>query len=256
MNLLLINAIVGGIIGGLIGGLVGFLFSKFYKGDEKKKKSIQTVIIVISIVGLSNSNILKEPIMNLLFPSHAVSQKLEKKLFANLESSPHLDAIKKMNAGEVQLYVARGMKRLSSEDKIIWNKIRISLAGHDPNLCAGFWTGSITSLMLIDAFMKLQDEEMNEFSRISARALHLEMEKGLFTNVHANAYLGALKEIATKMSQDEMIKLDSVLTAGVGAKNEDACWAMMKIMKHIDQNPKDLASQTLVDFLAQSMGRN
>lgn len=131
-----------------------------------------------------------------------------------------------------------GLKRLSSSELVDWNRLRIKLAEADHLLCAGLLTGiNLNGDQVLNALSKIDTLDAERWLNLSMTAARLEILQKPYTKPAAGAVERGLASIRSTLSPDDRAKFDTVLNDGVEAQENQACWAMMTVMKRLETLP-------------------
>jgi hypothetical protein len=219
-------AAIGGGIGGLIGGLLGKLV-------ENKNVKVALLVAPVVLLGKLVPDAMKS---HPLFPQtnmqHATAIGEEM-----IKQSPALEQFLKSKppdqaSAAMQEMAHAGLRRLSAEELVSWNQVRLHLAEKSPQLCATFWTGrGLTQQVLTGALNQLPPAESDTFLRTSMRAAALEVEQMPFVKPPADVFMQTLPKLKKLHTPADVERLDKVLAAGVNAPDEDGCWALQLLMK-------------------------
>ena len=136
----------------------------------------------------------------------------------------------------IQAKTHAGLKRLSYEDLVVWNEVRLQLAAKSPQLCAGFWTGNgLTPQLLTGTLEQLPQDQSDAFFRTTMRAAVAEVEDRPFNAPPADAFGKILPKLKQLHGPADNERLDKVLAGGVKVPDGEACWAMQLLMKDAAQ---------------------
>lgn len=131
-----------------------------------------------------------------------------------------------------------GLKRLSSSELVDWNRLRIKLAEADHLLCAGLLTGiNLNGDQVLNALSKIDTFDAERWLNLSVTGARLEILQKPYTKPAAGAVERGLASIRSTLSSDDRAKFDTVLNDGVEAQENQACWAMMTVMKRLETLP-------------------
>ena len=250
MNILL-GAIVGGIIGGII-GLIFALLQKLFKFKSKKVVQISTIAAVVVMVPFMQNKELQYHVAKYIFPGQAKLMRMEQMIVDNLPDKEYRHYLKKLNQAQIQMAVAKGLKRLKTDELYSWNNVRIQMAKSSEELCAGFWTGMITADMVVKSLKQLSEEEMKVFAKASAMAFVYEKENRVYVSSSQEDAKENFEILAKKMDQNLALKFNDSLMKGANIPSDQACWTILQIMEYADNNRTD-KSEKLLRFIAQNM---
>lgn len=233
--------------GSALGGFLGFLISRKFKG--KKAKSIALVIPVLLFSRISKELAKNQSIRDQILQPSRIELFSRESARLLINNKNFRKEVSGMSQQEVRVFsqqqTRKGLKRLSFNDLIKWNDLRIRLAKVNKNVCAYFWTSKISPQEITNTLEKLSDAELKSWLKVSMTALVLELDQSSFTPPPENALEIGIQQIASTMKEDEVVRMKSALQAGVSASKDDACWTMMKILN----GAKNFTKKDKEDFL-------
>ncbi len=243
--------VLGALAGGLAGAIIGFSISK---AKNKVFKNIGVILGTVTFIILNNVGQLPQvraAIMSQFDEHYLVKVELAKRLQgvmeipeikAKYEELQDPDKIKEYSRNLVH----RGLKRLSPQDLRLWNKTRIELADISAEVCSGLWSGKITESMLFDAMAKLPKESFDNWIEISSNAAKLEVADGANPQlIDRSSFKDGIDLIAKDLDDGGKTRMQRVLSLGIKAEAQDACW-MMNLLMNI---PSKMDQKRATDFL-------
>lgn len=238
------EAAVVGLIGGMAGGiaaLIGHLVAKTGKVNSKSQSATMYICMAL-VFSLANAFGVTKIVKHVIFPSTARADQSLARMAPLLKNPRFQLETKKMSNDEVRTYTQNithlGLKRMSDQDLMDWNRIRLDLANLDSKLCASLWTGFKGDLYSIMA--KLPPAEQQRFEEISVSAALLELEGRNAFEKNQSVLVAGLREIGTNLSPGAALKYKSALSSGVNANADDACFAIKSIMTGIPKMPENI----------------
>ena len=223
-------AAIGGALGGGLGVLIG---SKF---KNKNVKMIATVVPVVVLAQIFPSIAKSLNLKDLIFPPSRF-ELLVRKGTEKYRDVPTLNkALKGMNDSEANAFMQQktklGLKRLAFDDLKTWNSIRTKMAQANSTMCASFWTGKgITVDLVQQTMVDLGEKDAMDFIRTSMKAAILELDQSSYEAPPPETLQNTIKGVSASLKKEEAERFGAVLIAGLNANNDDACWAMMIMLK-------------------------
>lgn len=219
---------------GAIGGLVGAYFRQ-----KIQNRVLQLVAVAVSIVVFVQLG-------GLIYPYLRPTSKFDR-LVRNspgeYQSHPALiKALQGMSRAEAQAFTQEkarlGLRRLSFEELKAWNDLRLKLAMISPALCAGLWTGKgLANETVQKAVAELPETEGHKWIELSLKAAILEIENQSAPEVDMEAMQTTIQKISEGLSREDRQRFSAVLISGVNANDDDACWAMQKLLETAQSIP-------------------
>lgn len=226
----LLSAVFGG-IGGLIGA---------YLKRQTNNRFLQIVAVVVPIVLCVQLGGLVYP---LLRPTTKFDRLVESSQ-GEFQNHPALvKAIHGMSRAEAHAFTEekakQGLRRLSPSDLRTWNDLRLKMAMNSPVLCAGLWTGrGLTAKVVQQAVSDLPEADGRQWIKTSLLAAILEIEQKASPEVDMEAMQTSIQQISDGLGREDKQRFSAVLISGVNANDEDACWAMKKLLEAVEQMPE------------------
>jgi hypothetical protein len=125
-----------------------------------------------------------------------------------------------------------GLKRLSLEDLMVWNRVRLASAERNPVLCAGYWTGTgMSGQLLNDTLNQMEQSDVDDFMAVAMRATVAEVENKAFEPPRPSTFVAALARIKEGLPGGDGARLDRVVGQGTNAAPEEGCWAVKVLMR-------------------------
>jgi hypothetical protein len=240
-------AIICAAVGGGIGGGLGALIAKNVK--NKTVRVIATVVPVVLFAQLTPTIATSLGIRERINPKSNIEIAAQKHADMLKKSPKFVDAIKAMSASEAQNFSQEkaklGLRRLSTEDLENWNRIRLVIAVENAPLCAGFWTGKMSSEIIQNGLSRLPAEDIDVWMRLSMTAAKLEIEAQPVTEPDPAELQNGIKKISTALSPRDLEKWNRISAEGAAAADADACWAMMTILR----GAKEMSAPQRAKFL-------
>lgn len=246
------------IISGLAGGLSAFLNNYFQKKYTNKKSKFIGAIIgatcFISIITIGQIQAVKSPLMHMFDKNYEIKMIIEEKMKPIAEIPEVRKKIKELNdKDQISTYMknltAKGIKRLSIEKLQEWNNIRLEMANKSEDLCAGMWNGKIGEADILSAMSKLSKDSIDKWMQLSIHATKLQISKVKYPAISQDDFINGIKAIAQNKTDNEQIRMGTVLTQGLNASKEDACW-MMKVILNDSQDIDLAASSKMIRYLS------
>src|SRR5258708_3118709 len=173
------NQVLWATLGGASGGGLGALLSRLVVN-----KSLKQVLFVLPMLMLAQF-VPRLMAQHPLLPTNKV-ERAARLSEETLRRSPALaQLVQGKSAAEASALTQEkshaGLKRLSPEDLVLWNRLRLTIAERSPVLCAGFWTGRGSSGQLIaDTLNRMEQSDVDGFIGVSMRATLAEVENKPF----------------------------------------------------------------------------
>ena len=73
----------------------------------------------------------------------------------------------------------------------------------------------------------------------------MEVERIEYDEATQDSFTDGVQEIAFEMSEEERLRLSEVLKSGISAQDNDACWAITKLM----EGARNMSESNKEDFL-------
>jgi len=152
---------------------------------------------------------------------------------------------------------AKGTARLSPGQFLEVMQIKLKLADKSPKLCAGFWSGGITTADLGEALDGLNDADLNRWFELSAQATHLQLYATTpLPRFRGQVLVDGMRDIAATLTPAEAEVFMSTMKQGTSAAPTAGCEAFLKLSRgglsfpdpRRDQFLRALAFDTLVDW--------
>lgn len=232
--------IAAAIVGGIAGGVSGSLQRIVPAHDEKKKKRVFLIgffSLFAILQAISLTPAVKSRIMTSIDKDYVIKEKIKERLYRIVE----LPAVKEKletfdSSGEAEAYaqglVHQGLKRLTYEELVSWNDLRMKLALRSPAMCAGLWSGQITENLVLSSLSQLNETDLNRWVTISNMAAIDEVQEIAYPEVSQEDFKLGLQAISLRLTNVDQEKLKAVLVQGLKAKPDDACFAMKTILKN------------------------
>ena len=226
------GAIFGGIIG-FFAWLIGIGIAKVFVKDKKRAKKVGQFIFIIllssGITIINNPNI-KQKLAVLINPDLAIMAEEEDKLI-NLISDPKLqEEARNLSNLDRQKFVMRGLGKLSDEELIGWNSVRINMANYSPDLCSGLWMGDMSGVDLVDILKNLSEADKLGWLKISASALEYELTDKPPFEFKQEMVQPSISHLVSTFSDEEKSRAQLVFSQGQSADKTDACWMIKQMM--------------------------
>ena len=240
------------ILGGIGGAILGVIKKKSVKNGKLPMILFALVIGVSS--ALINSPGIKTTVMKNIDPNYEVRLRVQRKMSSLVEEPMIKAKLAEFNdpgkAAEFSRNLTRGgLKRLSFAELKIWNELRLEMAKASPALCSGFWSGRLSEDKMYSAFTIMGNEKTDKWIEISLKASKLEMENADFVRVSQQDFQNSLSKIGELNSEDDRLKMSTILVKGLNASDEEGCWMMEKMLdgaRRLD----DVSAEKFLRYLA------
>lgn len=227
----------------IAGGVIIFLLGKLKNGSKIKAYFLAVLIGLLTFSGVNYVGTLsdvKDAVLAYFDVNYYFKQTLKMRLGKVLEIPEVKEKISRMHSfEEIRDYatsvVRLGMRHLSNEDLLTWNRLRNEMSEASAELCSTFWNGNNNNQVFLDTMAKLHGQSIDDWVELCYKAARLEVTEGAYTPTTSAEFMKGLKKIASGLSQEEQIKMELVLTLGKDATPEDGCWLMKKLIKGADQ---------------------
>ena len=219
-------AALGGGVGGGLGGAIAMQVT------SKAMKRAFVVLPMVFLARVAPELMVQHP----LLPASKVERALRRAEPALQESPALARLLQGKSPAEASALTQEqshaGLKRLSPEDLLLWNRLRLAIAERNPALCARFWSGGgPPPNALLDTLNQMDQAEVDGFIGVSLRATVAEVENRPFEAPRPAAFRTAMPKIKEGLAAAEVHRLDRVLGQGVSAPADDACWAVKVFMR-------------------------
>lgn len=152
---------------------------------------------------------------------------------------------------------ARGTARLSPGQFLELSNLKLALAEKSPKLCAGFWSGGLTSDDLGAGLDQLSDSQIERWFELSEQAVHLELYATLpLPRFRGQVVVEGIKDVAATLPEAEAATFTATMQQGTAATPAAGCQAYLQLVRgglafgdpRRDTFLRALSFDTLVDW--------
>jgi hypothetical protein len=224
------NQVLWAALGGGLGGGLGALASSLVTN-----KSLKGVLVILPML-MVGQFVPRLMAQHPLLPTSKVERAARLSEEALRRSPAFAQLLQGKSAAEASALIQQkshaGLKRLSPEDLLLWNRLRLAMAERSPVLCAGFWTGrGVSGQLIADTLNRMEQSDVDGFIGVSTRATVAEVETKPFEPPQPTTFAAALPKIKEGLPVADAERLDQVLAHGMSAAPEDGCWAVKVLMR-------------------------
>jgi hypothetical protein len=152
---------------------------------------------------------------------------------------------------------AKGTARLSPGQFLELSNLKLALAEKSPKLCAGFWSGGISSDELGAGLDQLSDAQIERWFELSEQAVHLELYATTpLPRFRGQVVVEGIRDVAATLPEAEATAFTDTMQQGTAAPPAAACQAYLRLVKgglsftdpRRDTFLRALSFDTLVDW--------
>ncbi|MCC6138115.1 MAG: hypothetical protein IT287_05755 [Bdellovibrionaceae bacterium] len=238
MNSYYLGLVAGGAV---IGAILGQIFGRYMKttGTRLAVKILPIFVYALLVPALVIYAEKK------FFPRTPVDIAIKKHAKTLADDPDYKEATKDISAMELQAFTQEktraGLKRLSDNDLIMWNSLRLKLAEADKEMCTGLWTGQgLSTSLVLDTLNKMDVESVDKWFAISMRAAIHEIKQTEFLEPDQTILAGGFKYTLEKLQGEDEQRFEKVMNAVVSAEKEEACWGLKVLLKETQTMPAEL----------------
>jgi hypothetical protein len=261
-NLSMMCAMIGAAWGGALGAFLMTRFSKTHANSPARAAYALGPMLVLGLVGIQIAG--HDGFRDWLHPPTRTERATRK----HWQGLKDMEAFKRRVGGRStaeasalsEQITRTGLKRLAPADLDRWNQLRQALATQSRGLCVGLWTGKIDRREVDATVEKLVDPDLDDWARISATAMRLELEamapdvNGPLARTLDPAYREALRRavdhLLAPLPEAETQRMRRAFAAGAALGDDEACWAMQTTMKTAAELPPETREEVLRTFAA------
>lgn len=152
---------------------------------------------------------------------------------------------------------AKGTARLSPGQFLELSNLKLALAEKSPKLCAGFWSGGISSDELGAGLDQLSDAQLERWFALSEQAVHLELYATTpLPRFRGQVVVEGIRDVAATLPQAEATAFTDTMQQGTSAPPAAGCQAYLQLVRgglkfpdpRRDTFLRALSFDTLVDW--------
>jgi hypothetical protein len=141
-----------------------------------------------------------------------------------------------------------GFRRLSDDDLVRWNQVRIRLAEASPTVCAGMWNGGVRDRDVVRGLLRLSDADLRLWFELTQRAVLAELDATTAAPDYAHVLVRGLRRIGSRLPAGRRQRFFATLGEPLGA--EEACETTLLVLRGVD----DLEPDIRIRFLRSLAG--
>jgi hypothetical protein len=234
MNTLLLIA-VGGLFG-LVLGLLANLFLRLLRVDPKIRRSIASVAVAFTIIGMVRSNLIQDSVNTILGNKNRLEVTMAKRLEQMIEMPEFQERFKyvktKEEMSQISMELARkGLVRLDDDQLLVRTRIYKELLDMaSEQECAALELGTATSPQMFEMLNRLNQSSMDAWVDVSLAALRAELTETIEPAITEEQQSRALKALAAQLTQKERDRISPILE-GRSTIIQEVCWGGRKLLE-------------------------
>jgi hypothetical protein len=127
---------------------------------------------------------------------------------------------------------AQGLVRLSPDDFLDLAKLRLKLAESSKVLCAGMWSGGIPASEFVNGLERFSDEDLHRWVELTEAGMRLQLYATTpLPRFSGKVFVDGTREIKRRLPPEEQRSLLKTMDAGTTAPPEEACNALLVLMR-------------------------
>lgn len=154
-----------------------------------------------------------------------------------LERHPRARSVLRNGTAGLELG-ALGFRRLSDEDLVRWNRLRIRLAEASPVVCAGMWNGGATDRDVATALLRLSDADLRGWFELNERAVVAELDAASPAPDYRHVLARGLRRIASRLPSAR--RQAFFASFGRQLSSDEACETTLIMLRGVDHLEPDI----------------